>query len=217
MTGTEDTPNAAEIVQRLTAAGWSVPSQRIVRRDLTRELKSLDGPAVLSLGVELTPLIPRWVTCELVANHRDAFELLDQAKVEQLGEGLASWYDVDGFGTILAGPAWRAGLIPDAAVVDWAHSPDRWWRRAALVATVPLNAAITGTGDPARTLAICRLLVADRDDMVVKALSWALRFLSQRDPKPVEAFMAEQGDALAPRIRREVAHKLRTGRKTPKR
>ena len=58
----------------------------------------------------------------------------------------------------------------------WTESPDRWWRRAALVATVPLNvAAQGGTGDATRTLRVCELLVDDRDDMVVKAMSWALR------------------------------------------
>ena len=51
------------------------------------------------------------------------------------------------------------------------------------------------TGDEryaARTLAVCRTLAADRDDMVVKAMSWALRVLSDRDRPAVEAFMAEQ-------------------------
>ena len=69
---------------------------------------------------------------------------------------------------------------------------DRWWRRAALVSTVPLNLrAAGGTGDTSRTLAICEQLAADRDDMVVKALSWALRELSVRwDPDAVRAFLA---------------------------
>ena len=67
-----------------------------------------------------------------------------------------------------------------------------------------------------RTLAVCELLLADRDDMVVKALSWALRSLSVRDRQPVEAFVAQHGAGVAARVRREVANKLRTGRKTPK-
>ena len=53
--------------------------------------------------------------------------------------------------------------------------------------------------------------------MVVKAVSWALRSLAQRDPKSVKAFLAKHDEALAPRVKREVGTKLRTGKKaTPK-
>ena len=58
---------------------------------------------------------------------------------------------------------------------------DFWWRRAALVSTVPLNAKSHGNGyRTADTLAICEMLIDDREDMVVKALSWALRVLGAR-------------------------------------
>jgi 3-methyladenine DNA glycosylase AlkD len=82
------------------------------------------------------------------------------------------------------------------------------------VCTVALNQkARGGTGDPERTLEVCGRVVDDRDDMVVKALSWALRELAKREPGQVEAFMARHGDALAPRVRREVRNKLETGLK----
>jgi 3-methyladenine DNA glycosylase AlkD len=102
-------------------------------------------------------------------------------------------------------------------IQSWARSKDRWWRRAALVSTVPLNNKTRGgQGDAARTLAICAMLVEDRDDMVVKALSWALRELVKHDPKSVRAFMAEHKDTLAPRVRRELRNKLTTGLKNPR-
>jgi hypothetical protein len=208
-------PKAADIVRRLAVVQQTVPSVRAVRRELSRELKAVDGPAVIALGVELTPLVPRFVTCELVADHPGAFAALNRKTIEQLGAGLASWYDTDAFGISLAGPAWRAGLLPDAAPTDWAHSSDLWWRRSALVATVPLNVAATRTGDAARTLAICRLLLDDREDMVVKAMSWALRALGVRNPAAAERFMVEHEDRLAPRAKRELRHKLKTGVKTP--
>lgn len=43
----------------------------------------------------------------------------------------------------------------------------------------------------ARTLKVCRVLAADRDDMVEKAMSWALRELSKRDRPAVEVFVAQ--------------------------
>jgi DNA alkylation repair enzyme len=70
-----------------------------------------------------------------------------------------------------------------------------------------------GTGDTGRTLDICQRLVADRDDMVVKALSWALRELVVWDPDVVRRFLEAHDDLLAPRVRREVRNKLDTGLK----
>jgi 3-methyladenine DNA glycosylase AlkD len=61
------------------------------------------------------------------------------------------------------------------------------------------------------------MMLADRDDMVVKAVSWALRELAKREPAVVERFVAKQEERLAPRVRREVRSKLRTGLKSPRR
>lgn len=86
-------------------------------------------------------------------------------------------------------------------------------RRAALVSTVPLNLRTAGgSGDRERTLAICHRLVDDRDDMVVKALSWALRELVVWDPDAVRSFLDLHGDRVAARVRREVTNKLENPR-----
>jgi 3-methyladenine DNA glycosylase AlkD len=61
------------------------------------------------------------------------------------------------------------------------------------------------------------LLAADHEDMVVKALSWALRALAVHDPAAVRAFLEENEVVLAARVKREVRNKLRTGLKNPKR
>jgi 3-methyladenine DNA glycosylase AlkD len=87
-----------------------------------------------------------------------------------------------------------------------------------LVSTVPLNLRSRGgTGDTNRILDICQRLVADRGDMVVKALSWALRELVVWDPDAVRRFLEAHDEVLAPRVRREVRSKLETGRKNPSR
>jgi 3-methyladenine DNA glycosylase AlkD len=121
---------------------------------------------------------------------------------------------VDCFALYIAGPSWRRGQINDGVIREWAVSADRWWRRAALVSTVALNTkARGGTGDSSRALAVCSLLIADRDDMVVKAMSWALRALAERDAVTVRGFVDERRSALAARVVREVEHKLATGLK----
>ena len=67
-----------------------------------------------------------------------------------------------------------------------------------------------------RTLEVCRMLAADHDDMVAKALSWALRELVRHDAGAVQAFLAEHEHVLAARVKREVRNKLTTGLKNPR-
>lgn len=213
---------AVEIIARIDALPRrTTPAVREVRQEYSRRLAQAAPATVLAVARQLLTepeFLPRFVAYELIAHHRAALRSLGSAELAELGRGLDSWYAVDTFAPYLAGPAWREGQVPDSLIHEWARSPDRWWRRAALVSTVGLNTrARGGRGDTARTLAVCRLLVADRDDMVVKALSWALRELVVHDPDAVQAFLAEQGDALAARVRREVNNVLTTGLKNPRR
>jgi 3-methyladenine DNA glycosylase AlkD len=85
-----------------------------------------------------------------------------------------------------------------------------------LVSTIALNERHLGTGDANRTLEFCELFVDDRADLLVKALSWALRVLGLRDPDAVFAYIEEREDRLAPRVLREVRNKLETGHKDAK-
>ena len=188
---------------------------RAVRRAWSRRLRPAPGEAVVAVAMALVDR-QRWVAYELLSHHPDALDHLSVEEVERLGEGMADWGAVDAFGCLVSGPAWRRGRLPDEAVHRWAASPDRWWRRAALVSTVPLNLRSRGgTGDTGRTLDICRRLAADGDDMVVKALSWALRELIVWDPEAVRRFLDTHHEVLAARVRREVRHKLETGPKHP--
>lgn len=190
---------------------------RAVRREYSERLRGAPAELVLDLALALVGR-RRWVAYELLYHHAGGLELLDARVVERLGEGMDSWDAVDAFGGYVSGPAWRKGRLTDDDVRRWAASSDRWWRRAALVSTVPLNLRSRGgAGDTARTLDICERLVADRDDMVVKALSWALRALVVWDPDAVRAFLEAYDDQVAARVRREVRAKLQTGRKNPRR
>lgn len=196
-----------------------VGAVRAVRRKWSKALQGEPAKLVMDVVVALASggtWPERLVAFELLESHRGAFGTLTAARVTTLAAGFADWASVDHYGVTVAGPAWRDGLIPDAAVHVWTKSPDRWRRRLALVATVRLNTPARGrTGDAARTLAVCRRLIADRDDMVVKALSWALRELAKRDPAAVKRFMKDEGADLAARVKREVGNKLATGLKNP--
>jgi 3-methyladenine DNA glycosylase AlkD len=205
---------AAEIDRRIRALpAPSTEPVRHLRRQYSSRLRPAPASDVLALALVLVDR-QRWVAYELLRYHPGGLACLGAEEVERLGRGMGSWGEVDAFGCLLAGPAWRLGRVPDTLVQGWAASPDRWWRRAALVATVPLNLRSGGgTGDTARTLDICRRLAGDRDDMVVKALSWALRALAPWDPAAVREFLEANDEQLAARVRREVTTKLATGRK----
>lgn len=204
----------------------TVPAVRPLRRELSRQVKAAAPEAVLDLsraiiarstaGLDAPDL--RWAAFELIHYHPAAMARLDCEILEELGETPNTWDSVDSFALYLSGPAWRQGQVSDSAIHRWAESSNLWRRRAALVSTVALNnRARGGRGDLPRTLAVCRRLAADRDDMVVKAISWALRAVVNYDPPAVADFLAEYNDILAARVRREVRNKLTTGRKNPPR
>ncbi|HEX7294423.1 MAG TPA: DNA alkylation repair protein [Pyrinomonadaceae bacterium] len=196
------------------------PSVRRIRQQYSRSLKTTLGDFVMTIvrGLLAGGGWPeRVIAFEILASHKAAFELLNDKAVEEMAEGLADWGSIDLFGVTVLGQAWREGLVSDRKIQSWARSQDRWKRRLALVATVPLNSkARGGSGDARRTLRVCRLLVDDRDDMVVKGMSWALRELAKTDPASVKGFLKTENGRLASRIRREVRNKLTTGLKTPK-
>lgn len=156
----------------------------------------------------------KWLGYELIRFHREAFNGLSQDDLIDLSKDVASWYAVDGLGTILVGPLWLKGRLFDAVVTSWSLDENRWLRRLSLVATVGLNLkGGKGPGDAGRTLPICRQLASDRDDMVEKALSWALRTLAKRDRPAVVDFIAECDGLLASRVKREVRNLLKFGTK----
>jgi 3-methyladenine DNA glycosylase AlkD len=209
---------ASYVPSNMRVLGVPVPVQRKILREAARAFRSEPPTAVLDFARDLVGTgvhEARQVAFELVAGRADVMAALDESDIEALGAGNDNWASVDCFGVHIAGPAWRAGTVSDARVRVWASSEDRWWRRTALVAAVSLNVkARGGMGDAGRTLDICRALVRDRDPMVVKALSWALRSLVGVAPDRVREFLATHGDEVPALVRREVGNKLRTGLKS---
>lgn len=212
--------NARTAASAMENLGVTVPDLRCIVKDVAAELKKAAPEQVLALVRSLIDggtLEGRHVAYELLTGHRATLAGLTREQVLELGRGMDNWGTVDTWATTIAGPAWRDGRLSDDEVEGWTRSDDRWWRRAAVVCTVALNQkARGGTGDAPRTLRLCSLVVGDHDDMVVKALSWALRELSKRDPTVVVAFLEKHAAALAPRVKREVRTKLRTGLKHPR-
>ena len=221
VTGDRSAPSVHDVRRRLAALEpLNTPSVRKLRRDYAKQLADAPPGTVLRFVRSLLDggaWPERVIAYEVLAGHAGAFRLLDDRAAEAMARNLADWASVDLYGVTVLGQAWRAGLVTDARILAWARSPDRWRRRLAVVATVPLNArARGGTGNTQRTLRVCRALLNDRDDMVVKAMSSSLRELAKRDPAAVELFLKQEDARLAARVKREVSNKLRTGLKSPR-
>jgi len=197
----------------------NTPAMRSVRRRWSTILKAEAADYVLRFAASMLKegtWAARLLSYECVANHPEAFAALNDALIESLAAGLADWGSIDLFGVTLTGPAWREGKLSTTRVRSWARSPDRWRRRLALVSTVRLN--VHGrSSDSKRTLDICSRLLKDRDPMVVKALSWALRALAKCDQDSVQHFMAANGETVPALVRREVRNQLVAGTKRGRR
>lgn len=201
--------------------GVSAPKMRTVLRQLLKDLKGSPPNDV----VEMVWLLRaqkthegRHVAFELLEKRPDARDLLTVRDIKALGRGNDNWASVDCFCCSVTGPVWRGGHLSDRQVLSWTRSRNLWWRRTALVSTVPLNMKSRGgTGDPGRTLMICRVLAGDSEPMVAKGLSWALRTLIAVDREGVVRFLEEHDRVLPSLVKREVSTKLKTGKKNPNR
>jgi 3-methyladenine DNA glycosylase AlkD len=197
--------------------GVRTPELRILLKNWWVEIKNWPPEKLIQFAKELVEariFECNQVAFELLWMNKTALRLLTLADLKELGKNMDNWATTDTFSVMLSGWVWRENQIADADILNWLNSENRWWRRAAVVSTVPLNLRSRGgKGDVKRTLMICEKVISDRDDMIVKALSWALRELSKSDKPAVKAFMGKYDKQVAGRVRKEVYTKLETGRK----
>lgn len=188
-----------------------------VTTECWEEMKNKTTDDSLKLAKELVKtkiLEANQVAFLLLWMNKAALRTINIKDIEELGQNIDNWVTVDSLSVMVSGIAWRQNQITNEDVLNWLNSENRWWRRTAVVSTVPLNLKTKGgRGDTERTLMICEKAINDRDDMIIKALSWALRELSKRDKEAVEDFMDQHHSRLANRVKKEVYTKLTTGRK----
>ena len=151
---------------------------------------------------------------EFITNNKQIWDTLTANDILNLGKNMDNWATVDTYSMYIMGHAWRRGLFDDDYFKNLLKSEDVWQRRIAVVSTVALNLKSQGgIGDAKRTLDICKLVVEDYDDMIVKALSWALRELAKREKDEVQNFIDQYDEVLHNKVLREVTNKLVFGKK----
>ena len=154
------------------------------------------------------------IAYELIGRTKKLLNALSYQDLMDLWRNLDNWASVDHYTVGIYGILWGKGVVEDHHIAKLLESDNFWDRRVAVVATVALNLKSRGgMGDTPRTLAVCEKVVDDREDLIRKALSWALRELSKRDPQAVRDFMDRYKNRLAGLVIREVNHKLDFGTK----
>ena len=154
------------------------------------------------------------IAYELIGRNKKLLNALSYQDLIDLWRNLDNWASVDHYTVGIYGVLWGKGVVRDQHIEKLLKSDNFWDRRVAVVATVALNLKSRGgTGDTPRTLAVCEKVVDDREDLIRKALSWALRELSKRDPLAVREFLEKYENRLAGMVIREVSHKLDFGTK----
>ncbi|MCG6188714.1 DNA alkylation repair protein [Maribellus maritimus] len=197
--------------------GVSSPQIKKIVNDWSKVLYDFSAQQWIGLCIELAGkeiFEAQVLSYELLWKNKRALAKLNQTQILELGNMLDNWVSVDSYSTMIAGWHWREGTLPDSQILEWLKSGNHWLRRVAVVCTVSLNLRSKGgTGDTKRTLMVCEKVIDDRNDLIVKALSWALRELSKNDKPAVEDFLVKYQDRLHSRVVREVNAKLETGRK----
>lgn len=87
-----------------------------------------------------------------------------------------------------------------------AKSPNLWKRCFAVATATNINHG--GKQFPNQTLAICRILISDKEIMVTKAIGWALREISKKSPDLVFNFLKTNKKYISERLIKESSEKL---------
>ncbi|MDA3927465.1 MAG: DNA alkylation repair protein [Prolixibacteraceae bacterium] len=208
------------IPSKKTVLGIKTPILKNIIKELMAETANYSLREKIELAIEFirTDIFEMGqIAYEFIGIDKKLMAALTLPDLERMNYNLDNWASVDTFSVYVFGKAWKTGKVSDAYFMKLVHHPNFWQRRIAIVSTVPLNQKSNkNISDPDRTLKICTEVVSDYEDLVVKALSWALRVLAKREPKAVQAFIDTHQNELHKRVLREVNNTLIFGLKNEK-
>jgi 3-methyladenine DNA glycosylase AlkD len=203
---------------QLVVHGVRMPNLRRIARDWKKEHKEIDRGELMLLVEALWQAESqeqRVLALELLRAYPGQVESLLWDHFERWRGLVDNWGLTDGLGScilgpwIIADPGSRLGHLRDL-IAD----TDHWSRRLALVATVPINRGHAGMTIPELTLELIDRVKHERDPMITKAVSWALREMTKTHPDQVAGYVKQNRGLLAAHVVRDVGNKLRTGLKS---
>jgi len=120
-------------------------------------------------------------------------------------DSLTNWGETDGLCTLILAALIKKDPALAKRLPDWTSSVNRWRRRSAAVALVPL-ARYGEHHDIA--FKICDRMANDRDDMVEKGIGWLLKEASRTQPQTVADFLLADIDRFSRTTVRYACEKL---------
>lgn len=197
--------------------GVKAPALRLLLKKLNLNTTDFSVREKIDLAIDLlrTNILELGQMAYLyLGENKNLLQSLTKSDLNQLNHQLDNWATVDAFGVYVHGKAWQLGILEFEDIEKLTRHTDFWQRRLAIVSTIPLNRKNTKQqANFESTLRICSLLIDDHHDMIVKALSWALRELGKREPEIVRNYIEIHNNVLHKRIIREVNNKLTFGKK----
>ena len=111
-------------------------------------------------------------------------------RLDRMADEFTGWSHVDDFCIAVLQPLLLAYRAETLALLDcWNRSPNRWRRRASVVAFVR---KIGESGEfTEEALRLCEALVGDPEDLVRKGVGWALKDVMRGDRERVVAYVKE--------------------------
>ncbi len=208
-------PEYAAKIQHLVPSQWSALGVRVPKlRALAAEMKKRHprvSTADLIVLVDLTFIrhCREDVLCALfwlaASIKREPAAPL-WAAIDGWIKQIADWEICDQLAMNVAAPIVAENPRRVADLVDWTGSPNPWRRRFTVATAAALNQK--GRSNVAATLQICSHLLQDEAPTVRKAVGWALREASEKEPRAVFGFLYEQRAMTERSILREGSEKL---------
>lgn len=174
--GTDGVRNMAKAIVRVHRDTWTIHEALAFAdaliQDRFLEAKGVGIEALACYRREFTPAMlsawKRWLT----RNHA------------------ANWATTDSMCGSLIGPLLVAHPELAARVAMWSRDRNLWVRRASIVGLIPL--ARRGRGLH-RVYGVARRLHSDREDLIQKAVGWALREAGKADMSRLERYLRANG------------------------
>jgi 3-methyladenine DNA glycosylase AlkD len=135
------------------------------------------------------------VGIEVLARYRRAFtpRLLPQWKRWLAANYSANWATTDTICGALIGPLFVQHPRLAGRMRAWSRHPNMWVRRASIVGLIPL----ARKGEALDTLYdVAAQLHPDREDLIQKAVGWALREAGKADAPRLERYLRANGPSI---------------------
>jgi 3-methyladenine DNA glycosylase AlkD len=154
-----------------------------------------DAMAIADILVEDRHLEVKSLGIELVARYRRDFtpRLLPAWKRWLTGNHSANWATTDAICGLLIGPLLLEHPELGARLRVWSGDRNMWLRRASIVGLIP-RARRGGSLD--LIYQIAQRLHPDREDLIQKAVGWALREAGKTDMPRLERYLRANGPAI---------------------